>query len=114
MPKGNNLGEFEQLVILALLRLGEGAYGMTVRREIEERADRRVSLGAIYATLDRLESKGLISSHLGQSDGVHRVRAKRFFKVESEGERALRSTLNSLDRMRDGLMQFAQLMEMGL
>ena len=103
MPKGDNLGEFEQLVILALLRLGEGAYGMTVRREIEDRADRRVSLGAIYATLDRLEGKGLISSHLGHSDEVRRGRAKRFFAVEPEGRQALKRTLNSLDRMRDGL-----------
>lgn len=114
MSKGDNLGEFEQLVILALLQLGKGAYGMSVRREIEERADRRVSLGAIYATLDRLESKGLISSHLGQSDEVRRGRAKRFFTVEAGGERALRSTLNSLDRMRDGLMPFVQPSEIGL
>ena len=107
------LGEFEQLVILALLRLGESAYVMTVRREIEERAKRRVSLGALYATLDRLENKGLIRSRSGQPDGTRRGRAKRFFTVEAAGERALRNTLHSLDRMRDGLLQFALPLETG-
>jgi DNA-binding PadR family transcriptional regulator len=103
MPKGTNLGDFEQLVVLALMRLGEGAYGMTVRRELEEIADRRVSLGAIYATLDRLESKGLVSSFLGAPGRERRGRAKRFFKVEAPGVRALRTALGSLDRMRDGV-----------
>jgi DNA-binding PadR family transcriptional regulator len=103
MPKGTYLGDFEQLVLLALMRLGEGAYGMTVRRELEEIADRRVSLGAIYATLDRLESKGLVSSFLGPSGRERRGRAKRFFRVESPGVLALRAALGSLDRMREGV-----------
>ena len=103
MPKGDNLGDFEQLVLLALMRLGDGAYGMTVRRELEEIADRRVSLGAIYATLDRLESKGLVVSHLGASGLERRGRAKRFFKVEPAGVQALRTALESLDRMRNGV-----------
>ena len=67
--KGDFLGEFEQLVLLALLRLGDEAYGMTVRREIEERAARDVSIGAVYATLDRLEEKGLVKSRLGEPHG---------------------------------------------
>ena len=67
MAKGKYLGDFEQLVILAVMRLGEGAYGMTVRREIEDHSGRQVSLGAIYATLDRLEDKGFVSSTLGGS-----------------------------------------------
>ena len=91
------------LVMLAVLRLGDGAYGMTVRREIEERADRSVSLGAIYATLDRLEDKGLVSSRLGESTVERRGRAKRFFVVRAEGLRALQSALASLDRMRQGV-----------
>jgi len=103
MPKGNNLGDFEQLVVLALLRLGRTAYGMTVRRELEEVADRRVSLGAIYATLDRLEDKGLVTSILGGTGASRRGRAKRFFKVNASGVRALRSSLASSDRMRDGV-----------
>lgn len=104
MPKGDYLGEFEQLVILALLQLGDEAYGMTVRREIEERAGRKVSLGAIYATLDRLENKGLIRSHPGSSDVNRRGRARRFFQVEGTGKQVLKQTLDSLDRMRSGLM----------
>ena len=103
MPKGTYLGDFEQLVMLALMRLGDGAYGMTVRRELEEIADRRVSLGAIYATLDRLEAKGLVTSFLGAPGNERRGRAKRFFRVRAPGVRALRSSLASLDRMRDGV-----------
>jgi len=72
MKKSNSLGDFEQLVMLALVRIGQGAYGMIVRREIEERTGREVSLGAIYATLDRLEGKGLVSSSLGESEQIRR------------------------------------------
>jgi len=103
MPKGTYLGDFEQLVMLALMRLGDGAYGMTVRRELEETADRRVSLGAIYATLDRLEDKGLVSSSLGAPGNARRGRAKRFFKVRPEGLKALQASLASMDRMRRGV-----------
>ena len=106
MPKGNYLGDFEQLVMLALMRLGPGAYGMTVRRELEETADRRVSLGAIYATLDRLESKGLVVSFLGEPGFERRGRAKRFFKVRAPGVRALRASLAASDRMRQGVDGF--------
>jgi len=109
MPKGNYLGDFEQLVLLALMRLGPGAYGMTVRRELEEIADRRVSLGAIYATLDRLESKGLLTSFLGAPGDGRRGRAKRFFKVRAPGIRALRASLASTDRMRQGVDGLDQL-----
>lgn len=103
MPKGTYLGDFEQLVMLALMRLGDRAYGMTVRRELEEIADRRVSLGAVYATLDRLEDKGFITSFLGAPGRQRRGRAKRFFKVKAAGVRALHGALASLDRMRAGV-----------
>ncbi len=62
MPKGDFLGAFEEIVLLALVHLGDNAYGMTIRREIEDRSGRTVSIGAVYSTLDRLESKGLVSS----------------------------------------------------
>lgn len=103
MPKGSYLGDFEQLVMLALIRLGEVAYGMTVRRELEEIADRRVSLGAVYATLDRLENKDLIASYLGAPGDARRGRAKRFFKVKAKGLRALEASLAAMDRMRSGI-----------
>ena len=108
MPKGAYLGDFEQLVMLALARLGDRAYGMTVRRELEEIADRRVSLGAIYATLDRLEGKGLVISHLGTPGLERRGRAKRFFRVTAPGLRSLRTALASLDRMREGIKELEQ------
>ena len=111
MPKGNSLGDFEQLVMLALIRIGEGAYGMIVRREIEDRTGREISLGAIYATLDRLEAKGLVRSTLGQPGRARRGRAKRFFAVEVAGLTALRSALTALDNMRDGIDEFERTQE---
>lgn len=103
MGKPSTLGDFEQLVILALLRIGEGAYGMLVRRVIEERTGREVSLGAIYATLDRLEAKGLVSSIVGGSGANRHGRAKRFFTVEPPGRTALDRALHALDAMRAGV-----------
>jgi DNA-binding PadR family transcriptional regulator len=103
MAKGDYLGDFEQLVLLAVLRLGEGAYGMAVRREIEANSNRNVSLGAIYATLDRLEEKGLVSSALGMATRGRRDRARRFFEVRAPGVRALQNALAALDRMRWGV-----------
>jgi PadR family transcriptional regulator, regulatory protein PadR len=103
MSKGDYLGEFEQLVLLALMRLGEGAYGMAVRREIEERTGREVAIGAVYATLDRLEAKGLVTSAEGQTAAGRGGRARRFFSVSGAGLRALRRSQEALDRMWDGL-----------
>ena len=108
MAKGDYLGEFEQLVILAVMRLGAGAYGMTVRREIEANSGRSVSLGAIYATLDRLEDKGFVSSALGETTAARRGRAKRFFKVQASGVIALQNALATLDRMRMGIKELAR------
>ena len=105
MAKGEYLGDFEQLVMLAVMRLGEDAYGMAVRREIETRSERRVSLGAIYATLDRLEDKGFVSSALGETTRERRGRAKRFFRAQAPGVRALQNALGSLDRMRKGIKE---------
>src|ERR1044071_9054581 len=79
------LGEFEHLVILALLRLGDRAYGVTVRQEIELRAGREVSIGAIYATLERLQRKGYVRSALGEPTRERGGRSKRFFRVTGKG-----------------------------
>lgn len=103
MAKGEYLGEFEHLVILALLRLEEGAYGVTVRREIEERTDREVSIGAIYATLDRLESKGYVKSHVGEPTPERGGRAKRHFRVTPKGITAVKRTHEVIRTMADGL-----------
>lgn len=103
MVKGNYLGEFEHIVLLALLRLGERPYGMRIRQEIERRTGRSVAIGAVYATLDRMERKGYVSSWLGEPTAERGGRAKRFFRIEGEGARALRRSEDALGRMRLGL-----------
>ena len=103
MPKGDTLGEFEQIVLIALLRLDNEAYGMSVRREIQERTGRAVSIGAVYATLERLESKGYVSSFVGDATAERGGRAKRFFRIESDGKRALKDSQDALRKMLAGL-----------
>ena len=97
------LGEFEHIVVLALLRLGEQAYGVTVRREIETRTGREVSIGAIYATLDRLEEKGYVKSRSGSPTPERGGRSKRFFRVTAKGVAAVNQTHLSLQKMMQGL-----------
>lgn len=106
MGKGDYLGEFEQLVLLALVRLRDNAYGMTIRRELEERAERSVSIGSVYATLDRLEEKGFVSSRPGDATPERGGRAKRYFKVTAAGFVALNEAKQRLTRMWHG-MRFA-------
>jgi DNA-binding PadR family transcriptional regulator len=103
MPRGELLGSLEYLVLLALVRLGPESYGMTVRREIEKRAGRDLSIGAVYATLDRLESKGFVSSSIGEATAVRGGRAKRHFRIEADGERALKASEGAIRRMSAGL-----------
>lgn len=102
MGKGKFLGEFEQVVLLAVLQLKGTGYGMSVRREIEKRTGRAVTIGAIYATLDRLQSKGYLESHEGESAPVRGGRARRLFAVLPEGRRALRESRAMLDQMWEG------------
>ena len=97
------LGEFEHIVILALLRLQDQAYGVTVRREIEFRSKREVSIGAVYATLDRLEKKGYVKSHRGDPTPERGGRSKRFFVVTATGVAAVKRTQRALQRMTEGL-----------
>ncbi len=103
MAKGDSLGEFEQIVLVALLHLDPHAYGMAVRREIEERTGRSVSIGAVYATLERLEAKGYVSSSDGEPTPERGGRAKRFFRIESDGQCALRSSQEVMRKMMAGL-----------
>ena len=98
-----NLGEFEQLVLLAVARLEDRGYGVSLRRELEERAGRRCSLGAVYATLDRLEAKGYVSSREGEPTAERGGRAKRLFRLEPLGVQVLLNARSTLDRMWDGL-----------
>ena len=94
------LGEFEQLVLLAVLHCGDDAYGMAVRRELAQRAGRDTAIGAVYATLDRLETKRLVVSERSESATS---RARRRFKVTAAGRRALKRAHATLARMLDGL-----------
>ncbi len=90
MSNREYLGEFEQVVLLAVMRLGDDAYGVTIRREIEERMGRTVTLGSIYPTLHRLEAKGFVSSFTGEPTASRGGRSRRHFQLQPEGHAALR------------------------
>ena len=103
MPRSEILGSLEQIILLALARLRSNAYGVTVRREIAERTGRNISIGAIYATLERLEAKGYVSSFTGAPTRERGGRAKRFFRLEPGGEEALRVSHETIRKMAEGL-----------
>jgi PadR family transcriptional regulator, regulatory protein PadR len=103
MPRGDLLGSLEYIVLLALVRLGSNAYGMTVRREIDKRTGRNVSIGAVYSTLERLEAKGYVSSSTGAPTAERGGRAKRLFQIEADGQRALRASHEAIRKMTVGL-----------
>ena len=100
MAKGDHLGEFEHLVMLALLRLKDDAYGMKVRREIQSRTERSVSIGSVYATLDRLEQKGHVMASFGPSGTG---RARKHFQLTPGGAKALLRTQDAIHQMTEGL-----------
>jgi DNA-binding PadR family transcriptional regulator len=100
------LGEFEVVVLLAVLQLvecGQPAYGSTIRDAIVLRANRKVARGAIYVTLDRLEQKGLLASRLAEATRVRDHRPKRLFKLTGAGLKAVRSAVALVNRMQRGL-----------
>ncbi|MFN0105928.1 MAG: PadR family transcriptional regulator [Bryobacteraceae bacterium] len=103
MPKGDALGGFEQLILLALARLGDDAYGVSIRKEIAARTGRDVNIGAVYATLDRLESKGLTTSNVGEPTAERGGRAKRYFHLSAAGASALEESCRALEGMMKGL-----------
>jgi DNA-binding PadR family transcriptional regulator len=104
MPKGDSLGEFENLILLAVLRLNDDAYGMRVRREIADRTSRDVTIGAVYATLDRLETKGLVSASVTDPKPERGGRAKRSFRVTAQGIEAIHRTRHETQTMSEGLV----------
>uniref|UniRef100_Q025M5 Transcriptional regulator, PadR family n=1 Tax=Solibacter usitatus (strain Ellin6076) TaxID=234267 RepID=Q025M5_SOLUE len=103
MPKANYLAEFELLVMLAVIRLGEGAYGVPISREIEQQTGREVAFGTVYATLERLQEKGFVRSSLGDSTPERGGRAKRYFRVTPTGLRTVQETRQILIRLWRGL-----------
>lgn len=102
MAKPDSLGQFEQLVLTAILTLGEDAYGVSIHAKAQELAKpKSVSLGAIYVTLDRLEDKGLVSSRLSDPTPERGGRAKRCYRLEAPGERALQESAVTAKRIWD-------------
>jgi DNA-binding PadR family transcriptional regulator len=97
------LGEFEQMVLLALVRLGPDAYGAQVCAEIEARGRREVSVSAVHTTLERLEQKRLVRSRIGDPTPQRGGKRKRHFEVLAPGVRALQASYRSLRNMTDGL-----------
>jgi DNA-binding PadR family transcriptional regulator len=97
------LGEFELVVLLAVLRLGDEAYGGSILEEIARRTRRPVARGSVYITLDRLEAKGLLGSERGDPTPIRGGRAKRFFRLRPRGLRVLKRTLADLGRLQEGL-----------
>jgi DNA-binding PadR family transcriptional regulator len=101
--KRDLLGEFEQIVLLAIVRLKDHAYGVSIRTEIEKRMQRSVSIGALYSTLDRLEAKGFVSSFFSDPKPERGGRARRYFQVEPRGVKALERTRETFITMWDGV-----------
>ena len=98
-----SLGDFEQLLLFAILRLGDEAYGATIRQEIEQRAGRFVSAGAVYTALDRLEAKGLVSGRVGEATPARGGRRKKYYRLERLGAESLQQSYAEIQRMAAGL-----------
>jgi len=103
MGRGDYLGEFEQIVLLAVARLDDQAYGMGIRAEIEQRAGRRTSIGAVYATLERLVSKGYARETDLPGDSERSGLARRFYALTPAGRAALEHARDLQARMWAGL-----------
>ena len=103
MTRSTALNDVEQFVLLALLRLGEGAYGVPIRAEIEERTSRPVSMAAVYAALDRMQRGGLIEARLSKPLPERGGRARKHFRLRAAGTRALEDSRRAMARMWDGV-----------
>src|SRR5215471_9924364 len=99
------LGTLEHIVLLAVMQLGADAYGATIREEIEARAGRLVSFGAVYVTLQRMEGKGLVTSRFGEPTAERGGRAKRHFQATAEGRKAVRRMQQLVGAMTRGLKE---------
>jgi DNA-binding PadR family transcriptional regulator len=99
----DSLGEFEQSLLLAIAHLGDRAYGVTIRQEIEERTGREVAIGALYTSLGRLERKGYVRSAMSDPTPQRGGRSKRHFVLKAAGAAALRQSRDRMARMWEGL-----------
>src|SRR6187549_1458669 len=101
-----SIGQFEQIVMAAVLRCGRDAYGVTIHEVVEElSAPKSIALGAVYATLDRLEDKGLVSSWLSDPTPQRGGRSKRHYRLEQDGKRALRESIIAAQRIHDAVAE---------
>jgi len=107
MRKREFLGQHELMVMLAVMRLGREAYGVPIATEIADKTGREMLQGSVYATLERLEAKGLVTSHLGEATPQRGGRAKRYFKLTAEGVRQVREAQRALEALWVGLPQSA-------
>src|SRR3954464_2455745 len=101
--KAQSLGDFEQLVLLGVLRLADDAYGAAIRQEIHQRSGRDVSINAVYTTLDRLESKGLLRAWVGERAAQRGGRRRKFYELRPDGITALRQAYRAFQSMADVL-----------
>ena len=99
----HTLGDFEQLILFALIRLGADAYGVTIRTQIEARTGRAVSPGALYTALDRLEKRGFVMSRLGEPTPQRGGKRKRLYTLQPKGEQALARVYESMRMMANGV-----------
>ena len=99
MTERGYLGEFELMILLAVINLGDEAYGVPISRELETQRGRDVSVGSVYAALDRLENKGLVASSLGDPTPERGGKAKRYFRVTKEGQRQVHETRRVLSKL---------------
>jgi PadR family transcriptional regulator, regulatory protein PadR len=106
MARPDSLGQFEQLVLTAILTLDDDAYGVTIHSRVQELArPKAISLGAVYVTLDRLEDKGLVASWLSDPTPDRGGRAKRCYRLKALGERALKESALTAKRIWDGIAE---------
>jgi len=105
MAKREFLGGFELLVLLALIRLGDEAYGVPISDAIEESSGREVAMGSVYITLARLERNGLVSSKLGEATAARGGRAKTYFRITAKGLREVRQAQRTLMNLWQGVPQ---------
>src|SRR5262245_58453111 len=106
MPRPNEtLSNFELMVLLAVMRLGNEAYGVPIAEEIESRRGKSVSIGSVYAALERLDSKGFVESELGEATAERGGRAKRYFRITRKGLSEVRETRRALVELWTGLPQ---------
>ena len=103
MAKSDRPGAFEEVVLLAVARLDDEGYGVTILREIEERTKAKPALGAVYATLERLGARGWVTSYTGDAAPVRGGRSRRHYRLTASGARALESTRKMFDRLWAGL-----------